>query len=586
MIRPIAEVVDSLSFPSYATEALKIVTMDGALDPLVLNAPQMKVHSVLARQRNAGYPMRIMVLKARREGVSTYVAARGFREINRLPMRYACVCSADAAATDKVFKMVTLFQQEISEDIRRETQYSSRKEIVYKAPHRSEFLCQTAGKDVLGRGGLVHYLHATEFAFWPRAKEQFGGAAQEVPADPETLVVLESTANGTGGAFYDMYVEAVDRWNARKDLDCFLPVFLSWFTFAKYRRHVPAGWSRSHEEIELAAKHKLDDAQLAWRRWAIENQCQGDIRLFRQEYPATWREAFQATGQPVFDQGIMRFQDEHLEVRLRSGQPVGPFKRGLFDPRSGTFQERTGGYGWLVLEECTGNRQYAIGGDTTEYKLSDAQDVRSHRDSDGVVVMDRSSKRIVAIWQGTVGQQVLGEQILGAGRHYNQAWVAIEVPQGVAALQVLVDAGYAHIFQQRRKEMQWTPEDTEDLGFRTTTVSRHYLINDLVTVMRANGIRVQFQHIYDEMRTFEYGKDGKPRHMAGKHDDLIIGLALVNQADLHCPRDTGIALPEMTGEDYGPEKPNKSIEDLARVGAVDDFDDDDDFDEQSFYHTV
>ena len=104
------DIVDSGSFPSYARKALKIITMQGKLEFLDLNLPQQKVHSVLGRQQDAGLPIRVIILKARREGVSTYVEGRFFREINRKPMRYACVCSADIDATDKVFKMASLFQ--------------------------------------------------------------------------------------------------------------------------------------------------------------------------------------------------------------------------------------------------------------------------------------------------------------------------------------------------------------------------------------------------------------------------------------------------------------------------------------------
>ncbi|MBE3036881.1 MAG: hypothetical protein IMZ70_07375 [Candidatus Atribacteria bacterium] len=855
---------------------------------------------------------------------STYVEARYFREINRQQMRYACVCSADTDATDKVFKMASLFQQEIPGEFRRPTEYSNRKELVYSAPHRSQFLCQTAGKDVLGRGGLTHLLHPTEFSFWNRAKEQFGGAAQEVPDDPETIIVIESTSNGTGGAFYDMFVDAVERWKCTKSLDGYIPIFLPWYIFDYYRRPVPEHWKPAEEEREIQAKHKLDMEQLYWRHWAIENKCQGDIRLFRQEYPAcvvgdtqvdyhrivdlpvdgihivkrfdngdkevfrlqtvmgytldataehhiktpkgfvklgnlvigsevllkaplftedvycvpypslpavrskivvseeigrllgyfmgdgsfrdstvsfacnndgdvradiydlaqhilgvklhsrevgkkqgnayelraqrsefvdffsvlgclkdgrnkrnvcvpicikrspkgvvreflrglfesdgfnaygtpkvslfsrylgflrdvqllllgfgitcrlasedkiagngkkyighvlqlrcneaiefnaqigfvssrkrsrnvrkmpsangnakplalrdvvksiepvgirpvydlnvepeneysangicvhnSWLEAFQATGHPVFTPGITTYQEQRIRDDVREG---------LFDPRTGTFEERSGlPYGWKYLDGPGGDF-HAIGCDTTEYKLADKGDERSERDYDGAVVLERkvNNRRVKAKFFGRAPQNELGLQLLGAGKHFNNAWIAVEVPQGVAALKVLIEAGYPNLYSQKKRELQDSPEDTEDFGFRTTPITRHYLVNDLISHMRSDGIIVQFQDLLDQMRTFIWDKDGKPRHMPGKHDDDLFALALALQADLSCPKNTSMDdIPVRTGDgddDYSRHK-NKTLSDLARIGAVDDIDEDDE-DGDDFYHTM
>jgi len=109
---------------------LSIINMQGELQLLDLNYAQSIVHSKLELQRRAGLPMRAIILKARREGVSTYIAGRFFREINRRPMRFATVCSVDTDATQKVFKMSSLFQEKIPGDISLKTKYSGRNEIV------------------------------------------------------------------------------------------------------------------------------------------------------------------------------------------------------------------------------------------------------------------------------------------------------------------------------------------------------------------------------------------------------------------------------------------------------------------------
>lgn len=564
----LSETIDSLSFAAFAKLGLKIITMEGKLVFLDLNKPQLLVHSVLEAQRQAGLPMRAIVLKARREGISTYVSGKFFRDINRRPMRYACTCSADAEATDKVFKMVRLFQDEIPIDIKRQTDYSSRKEIIYSPPHRSQFLCQTAGTDVLGRGGLTHYLHATEFAFWNKAKEQFGGAAQEIPDDPETCIVIESTANGMGGPFYDMFVSAIERYKRTKSLDGYMPIFLPWFIFEKYQKKLPKGWTATAEELELKKEYNLSLEQLCWRRWAIENKCQNDIRLFKQEYPACVLEAFQMSGSPVFTSQIIEYQKRFIRDDIQYG---------LFDHRDGSFIPNAGGnYGWQVLDG-PGGEDHVIGIDTREHKLSDDKDPKSDRDFDGAVVLSRKSgqKLVKAILHGKMGQKELGLQILGAAKHYNNAWVVPEIPMGMMVVQVLSDAGYQNIYHRRNKEFQYVSEDTDDLGYRTTNITRHYLINDMISVLRSNAVICQFSEIIAQMMTFIYDKTGKPIHMPAKHDDLMFGLSLAIQGDLYCPKNISDEIPVYTGVDGDPRKPARTINDLAFMGAIDNFNEED-----------
>ena len=46
--------------------------------------------------------------------------------------------------------------------------------------------------------------------------------------------------------------------------------------------------------------------QLKWRRWCINNNCNGDVEQFHQEYPSTPEEAFIASGRPRFNIGVLK----------------------------------------------------------------------------------------------------------------------------------------------------------------------------------------------------------------------------------------------------------------------------------------
>ena len=522
----IRQIANALSFPKWSAMNLYIIPMGGGkLVLLDINIAQKIVHSKLELQRKAGLPMRAIILKARREGVSTYFEGRFFCEINKNPLRFACVCSADVAATQKVFSMAKLFQEKIPDDIKLETEYSSRNEIVYSSPHRSSFLLQTAGKDVLGRGGLTHYLHCTEFAFWQKAKEQFGGAAQEVPDDPETIIAIESTANGVGGAFYDMYDQAVTDWRNTKDLNNYLPIFLPWFIFPAYSKSPPKGFETDAEENEIRDEFSLSLEQMYWRRWAIKNKCQGDLSLFRQEYPSTWIEAFQATGNPVFTNSMINFQSVNATKEPRYCIFT---KKGIedVDRKFNCWQVRT-----LPRPD----HQYCIGIDTMEGRLSDVQDVKSKLDCDGITIMDRTVGEFVAIYHGRGNQDDLSDQFIHATEKYNDPWVAPEIPNSMVLLKRLKDKGYQNIYNRQVHDEQLIAKDSENLGWRTTLITRKYLVDDFITEMRNQSLVVGFQSTVDEMRTFIKDKMGKPTHQSGKHDDLLISGMIALQVHLRCP---------------------------------------------------
>ena len=65
-------------FPYYASTLLKIKTVHAQLVSLNLNSPQQRLHVILDNMRLNRRLQRVIVLKARREGISTYCEARIF----------------------------------------------------------------------------------------------------------------------------------------------------------------------------------------------------------------------------------------------------------------------------------------------------------------------------------------------------------------------------------------------------------------------------------------------------------------------------------------------------------------------------
>lgn len=519
---------------------LKIITKAAKMVPLVHNRAQLRVHNTKQIQRDRNLPVRIIVCKARQRGVSTYEEADMFEDINRKPNRHGCVVSADLDSTSKVFGMCKVFQEEMPPGVRRPTKHSNRKEISYAAPHRSSILCQTVGKEVIGRGGTTQRVHATEVAFWARAEDKLYGLLQEVPLLPDTCVVLESTSFGTTGEFHDRYMTAVDRLRRDiTDINGYLPVFLSWQDDPEYQMVLPKGVTikpeRDHEifgnEQWLIDAYQCTPEQLYWRRYKIENEFKKDLSRFMQEYPATAKESFQGTGRMVF----LPSKVDHLETRCRP-----PIANIEFYDDNGTVRYREvlrTQNCWSIWHWPERNHQYCLFGDVAEGKISDKDNPRSDSDRSVAIVLDRTAYTIPCVYYGRPDTVKFGDQMVLAARFFRHAWATPEMNSiGQSVLDAFKRANYHNIYYRERGEDTDSSEDSDYLGWRTTTLTRKPMIADLVDIVHEDhcDLGIFDIRIINEMRHFIVNKEGKEEADTGEHDDCVMALAGVIQLHKRC----------------------------------------------------
>jgi len=409
--------------------------------------------------------------------------------------------------------------------MKRSVDASNRRELVFSSPHRSRYISQTAGKDVLGRGDTVHYLHLSEVAFWQQDVVQLAGILQMVPYEVDTTVILETTANGLGGQFHDMFWQAVDRRRfAPDDYSGYLPVFFPWYRFCDYQLVVPAGFSVTSDERGYGSQFKLSDGQIYFRRKKIE-ELGGDESLFAQEYPSTPNDAFRAAGNPVFTVSMIDFQRAKECKKYR----YGVFVDDEFEDVDRQFNC------WQVNKLREAEHEYCIGVDTMEARLSDVDNPKSQLDCDAAAVMDRMTGEVVAVWHGRGSQKDLAFQVLWSGAHYNDAFIAPEIPNSMVLLNVLKEKGYDNVYNRQIHDQRLTVEDSENLGWRTDMITRKWLVDDFLTALRDGRIAVSFGNVIEEMETFIRDKNGKAIHRSGKHDDLLFAVMIALQVHLRCP---------------------------------------------------
>lgn len=523
---------------TWIEQNLMIINKQANLVNLYPNIGQLMLHNTIELQRSRGLPVRILILKPRQVGWSTWTQAEIFHDLNRFPNKRALVVSADGDSTEAVFEMTQRFQENMPSDLRRPAKRSNRKELVYSKPHNSSIRMQTAGKDKLGMSTTVQYLHCSEFAYWDNAESQYSKLAQMVPLQPDTMIILETTADGEGGLFYDMFWEAVKRQKRNKELGIedytgYIPMFFPWYRFPEYKAQVPDARvivlqtdkdDRYGDEKGEIEKYGLDMGQIMYRRLRID-ELKGDIGQFNEKYPANALEAFQSSGRPVFRPAIVRRQEQQCNTG----------RRFLYDEHGDRFEVEQHLDSWHILHEPQPDHQYCMGADTMEGKLTDLNDSKSKADYHGVTIYDRTTNQFVAIYRGTCEQKTLGEQIYWAGVEYNNAWIAPEIPNGQVVLQYLKDKSYPNLYQRKKGAEKADEEDSDFLGWKTTTVTRPYLVNIFIGMMRDGDVGIGFKEIIEEMKTFIYDKNGKPIHMASRHDDLLFAAMIAIIVHLEMP---------------------------------------------------
>lgn len=280
-------------FPFFAHKMLKIATKKGAILPLELNRAQLYVHDLLEQQLFEENQVRVLILKGRQQGMSTYVQARYYWKIRFRAAVKAFILTHEQAATNNLFDMTFRYHDNMHPMLKPETERANTKELRF-THNDSGYKVSTAGTKGTGRSGTVHYFHGSEVAFWPHAETHAAGVLQSVPDGEASEIIFESTANGIGGYFHDLWQKAEAGQSE------FMAVFLPWYWQPEYRKRAPRDWKPTDIELETAEVYGLSREQLYWAHQK-NIQLGGDVGewgwLFLQEYPFTAADAFQQSGQ-------------------------------------------------------------------------------------------------------------------------------------------------------------------------------------------------------------------------------------------------------------------------------------------------
>jgi hypothetical protein len=282
-------------FNYYAPRLLKIKTEKKEIVPFNLKPIQSRLDAICEdRLKKTGQAF-LIILKARREGVSTWSEGRLFHAATTIPNCNTFIIAHNNKSLNTVYQMSQLFYDYLPDQFRPMKRYSSKKELVFENPSDKDRLTQpglrsrievhTSKQSDSVRSGGYACAHFSEVAFFSDPETLMGSTIPTFANVPGAIVILESTANGRGNYFHEEWL------NAKAGKSNFYPAFLSWIDFNEYRKPEDQEGefkeilaTMDEEEKMLVQKYKVDISQLHWRRHMLQ-YFQDDLDLFHQEYP-------------------------------------------------------------------------------------------------------------------------------------------------------------------------------------------------------------------------------------------------------------------------------------------------------------
>ncbi len=310
---------------TYAKDCLKILNKEGKLVPLEFNDSQWRLHEAIEDQKRRVGLVRMVGLKGRRQGFSTYVAARYYHRAATEFGRKVFILSHEKPSAQALFGMVERFQKynpfapEVGTDNAQKMTFPNLE---------GSYTVATAGNQEGGRGDDINLFHGSEAAYWNNAESHFASSVQCVALLPGTEIILESTSGGPTGKFFETFQKG------QTGNDLYESVFIPWFVQKEYRFPPKVDFKLETtspdenfaSEADIATAFGLDDAQMNWRRMKV---LELGLSRFNREYPGTPDDAWSSIEADTFINPAAI-----LRARGRNTEPSGPLIIGV-DPAGG-----------------------------------------------------------------------------------------------------------------------------------------------------------------------------------------------------------------------------------------------------------
>jgi hypothetical protein len=447
---------------------LKVRTREGRTARLNANPAQRLFEERRGREN--------IVLKARQMGMTTWTAARFFLKTITRPGTLTLQVAHTQQAAEEIFAIVHRFVDLLPENLRNgplKTGRSNVRQIVFPALD-SQYRVVTAGDRNAGRGLSVQNMHCSELARWP-ADPAETLAGLRAALEPEGELILESTPDGVGGCFHELWLKAPETGMVRH--------FFPWWMENRYRAPAVEPATLSEEERALIGKLGLDLEQIGFRR-----KLRADFRgLARQEFAEDDESCFLASGESVFE-------IDALDERLKTvSEPV----ERRFNGDLAIWLPPVAGKSYLLAVDPAG------GGSEGDYSA--------------IQVLELETGLECGEYAGHVGGLELARIVTGLASEYNRAWVVVERNNHGSGVLAYLESpcGCPRIYRHNGQP-----------GWLTTSLSRPAALGRLAAALVDEPLRFQSRRLLAECRAFVRLPNGSAAARAGAHDDRVMAMAI------------------------------------------------------------
>lgn len=562
-------------FPFWAASFAYIKKKGGGEDMLLtLKRPQRKLVNTLERMRRGGKPIRLILLKARQWGGSTCVQLyMAWLQLIHQKGLNSLILAHQGAATDEIKDMFDRMLSQYPSWLLHEEgeEYSdTEKRVERVGGSRAAFRviarnCKvkvgSAEKPDACRGGDYNLVHLSEVGLWRKttlkSPEQIMRAAcSGILYNPSTMIVLESTANGTENFFHKEYQAA------KKGKSQFAAIFVAWYEIDDYslpfsdeaERFAFAKALYEGRNSEQPPSPREQPGSYLWWLWTkgatleainwyvAERSKYSDHDLMASEYPSDDVEAFVHSGANVFDKykvEAMRADCKLMPVRgeIDGAAPSGP--RSLDGVH---FTEDAGG-SLLIWKTPEIDRDNKIA-----HRYLAVVDIggRSNKaDWSVVAVFDRfpmvagGRPEVVAQWRGHTDFDLLAWNAARIAAYYDDALLVIEsntlethdparMMEGDQANFILnqLRDSYPNLYARRRSEQDIVEGVPVKYGFHTNVSTKPMVISMLVKAVRERLYVERDSECLAEFDTYERRQNGSYGALPGNHDDLLMTRAI------------------------------------------------------------
>lgn len=565
-------------FAFWAALLVFIKNKGGGEDVLFrLTRPQRKLVERFEKKRLAGLPIRLILLKARQWGGSTttqlYMAWLQFmHKVGLNSLIIAHQGSGSDEIKDMFDRMIKQYPVEYLHKIGEAYFEDEAKMIgvgksgsIHRVPQRNcKIKIGTAERPDSCRGGDYNLVHLSEVGVWKTTdgktpEDIVRSACSGILLKPYTMIVMESTANGTGNFFHREYVAAADPRTPSQ----YEALFIAWFDIEQYsiqfetseemRAFAEKLWLNRNNTNVMSAREESGKylwwlwekgASLEAIKWYIEERSgKNSHGVMASEYPSDDIEAFVHSGTMVFD----RYQVEAFRPACRPPRFIGD----IYGKRSEgeealeelCFHEDGQGLLWV----------WAFPEDDDEYEITDRYltivDIggRTQKaDWSDILVIDRINlmeggrPAVVAEWYGHCDIDILAWKAAQIAGFYNNSLLVIEsntadsrdkerhVEGGDQSLYILNQLGsvYPNMYARRQSEDEIIQGAPKKYGFNTNTLTKPMIITTLIKCVREHLYTEREESALDELLTYEKKQSGAYGAISGRHDDKVMTRAI------------------------------------------------------------